>query len=92
MQRLRASLPQALQAVVAVADDLVTRQRRAILAHQLHLLLRCMWLKQTLGLLLVELRRKTWIFRRLRPVERAATEGGVLVMQWGFKHSKVALF
>ena len=77
---------------MAVADDLVTRQRRAILAHQLHLLLRGMGLKQSLSLLLVVLGRKTRIFRRLRPVERAATEGGVLVMQWGFKHSKVALF
>lgn len=92
MQRLRASLPQSLQAVVAVTDDLVTRQRRAIIAHQLHLLLRGMRLKQSLSLLLVVLRGKAWIFERLRPVERAATEGGVLVMQWGFKHSKVALF
>lgn len=91
MQRLCASLPQSLEAIVAVADNLVTRQRRAIIAHQLHLLLGGMRLKQSLSLFLVVLGRKTRIFERLRPVERAATEGGVLMMQWGFEHGKTAL-
>ena len=90
MQRLRASLPQSLQALVAVADDQVARQRRAIISHQLHLLLGGMGLKQSLGLLLIVLGRKTRIFERLRPVERAATEVGVLMVERSFQYGKTA--